>query len=135
MRPIIQVLEHFFPSGLDWEIADLSTSLDDLAAEFGLELQSRDEDGLGPARGAFVRLPSGRVVLIRVLAHAAKHFGCGIGVVADGGDVVALGVCALIDEVISAFGLSDGVVAWAADEESRRKAAEILDGRARRTSE
>ena len=128
MKQITQVLEHRFPSGFDWGIAGLSVSLDDLAARFGVDLQGWDEDGLGPARGAFIRLPSGRVVLIRELAHVAKHYSwCGIDVIADAGDLVASGVCPLIDEVVSAFGISDGMIAWAAGEEARRSAAEILE--------
>jgi hypothetical protein len=108
-------------------IARLSVSLDDLATRLAIDLQSWEEDGLGPARGAFIGLPSGRVVLIRELAHAAKHLGWrGTDVVADAGDFVALGVALLIDEVVSAFGLSDGVIAWTVGKEQRRKAAESL---------
>ena len=137
MKQIMQILEHRFPSGGDWDLAGLSVSLDDLATRLGIDLQGWDEDGLGPARGAFIRLPSDRVVLIRELAHAAKHLGWrGTDVVADAGDLVVVGVGPLIDEVVSAFELSDGVIAWAAGEGDRQKAAEILEAwRARQMRE
>jgi hypothetical protein len=137
MTQITQILEHRFPSGADWDIAGLSVSLDDLAARLGIELQGWDEDGLGAARGTFIRLPSGRIVLIRELAHVAKHLGWrGTDIVADAGDLVALGVGPLIDEVVSVFGLSDGVIAWAAGEDARRSAAEVLQAwRVRQTRE
>lgn len=137
MKQITQIVEHRYPSGGEWAIAGLSVSLDDLAAQLGLDLQSWDDDGLGPARGAFIRLPSGRVVLVQELAHAAKHLGWrGTDVIADAGDVVTLGVRPLIDEVVSACGLSKEAIGWAAGEEARRSAAEILEAwRARQMPE
>ena len=59
MKQITQILEHRFPSGGDWDIGGLSVALDDLAVRLEIALQDWDEDGLGPARGAFGCPPAG----------------------------------------------------------------------------
>jgi hypothetical protein len=50
----------------------------------------------------------------------------GADAVVDAGDFVAFAIGFLVDEVISAFGLSDGAIAWTAGEEQREKAAALL---------
>jgi hypothetical protein len=65
--------------------------------------------------------------LIRELAHAAKHLGWrGTDIAADIGDFVELGAGPLIDEIISAFGLSDGAIAWSAGADVQQNAAKVL---------
>jgi hypothetical protein len=123
MTTIEQVFEHKW---LDWPTASLSVSLDDIAARFGLEPDSWNEDGLGPSQRVFIRLPSGRIALIRERAHLVKHYGAGPDFAVDVADVVTFGVSRLIDEVLSALGLSESAVAWNADENTRQSAAPIL---------
>jgi hypothetical protein len=113
--------EYRWPSGLSLPIAVLTVSLDEIATRFDLELVSWFEDGLGPARGVAIRLPSGRIVLIKELEHAIKHFGDpGPHLLTDGADIVGFGVSALVDEVISALRLSESAVAWRASEDIRQ---------------
>jgi hypothetical protein len=126
-----------FPSGLSRPIAVLTVSLDDIAARFGMELVSWFEDGLGPARGVAIRLASGRIVVIKEFEHAIKHFGRpGPELFVDGADIVSLGVSALVDEVVSALGLSQSAVAWKASEDIRQspELKAVADWRARNDS-
>jgi hypothetical protein len=126
MSAIAQVFEHRFPSGLDLPIAVLSIRLDDIATRLGMEPVSWEEPGLGPTRGVCIRLPSGRIVLILEHAYAIKYGAPGAQLVADGDDVVSLGVSALVDEILLALGLSDNAVAWKGGEDTRQSAARIL---------
>src|SRR5262245_13661908 len=113
MDRIAQIFDHKFPSGFDLPIAVISTSLDEIASRFELKPESWDEAGLGPARGVFIGLPSGKVVLILELEHAIKRLGaCGPQVLADGADVAVIGVGALLDEMVHALDLPDDAVAW-----------------------
>ena len=64
-----------------------------------MRLETWEEDGPGPAHGFFVRLPSGRVVLLQQLAYAVEHFGKqGPDVFVDSDDVVNIGVAALSEK-------------------------------------
>lgn len=128
MNTVEQIIEPVrFPSGMPWTIAVLTIRLDESAARFNMEPASWDDDGLGPTRGLLIRLPSGRIVLIQEQEYAIKHQGIpGFELVVDGGDMVSLGVDALLDEVLHAFGLSESAVYWKADEDSRQSAAQIL---------
>lgn len=126
MSTIEQVFVQRFPSGLDQTIATLSVSLDDIVAGCDMEPDGWEEDGLGPSRGVFVRLPSGRIALIMERAHAIKHFGVLAQVVVDGADLVAFGVSSLLEEAVRALGLSESAVVWKADESTRQSAAQIL---------
>jgi hypothetical protein len=65
MGKICQVFEYRFPSGLECAIASISMPVDDAASRHEMRLETWEEDGLGPAQGFFVRLPSGRVVLLQ----------------------------------------------------------------------
>jgi hypothetical protein len=126
MSSTAPVFEHKFPSGLGQTIAVLSVSFDDIAARFGEPL-SWDDDGLGPARGVVVRLPSGRIVLIKELAFAIKYQGApGPQLVVDGAALVAFGVDGLLQEALRALGISESAVAWKADEITRQSAARLL---------
>jgi hypothetical protein len=92
-----------------------------------MEPQSWDDDGLGPARGVLVRLPSGRIALIKELAFAIWYQGAlGPQLVVDGADLVAFGVGSPLEEAIRGLGISESEVAWKADEITRKSAAMIL---------
>jgi hypothetical protein len=74
-----------------------------------------------------IRLPSRRIALIKEHAHAIKQTGVrGPYLVVDGADVIGFGVSALVDEVVSALGLSESAVAWKAGEDIRQSVAQIL---------
>lgn len=130
MSTIEKIFGHRFPSGSAWPIAVLTVNLDDILARFRMGPENWVEDGLGPARGVVIRLPSGRVVLIRELEHAINHLGAsGPDLSVDGADVVSAGVSALVGEVVSALGLSESAVAWKASEDIRQSVAQTLGSR------
>jgi hypothetical protein len=57
------------------------------------------DDGRGPARGVLIRLPSGRIALLKELAYAIKYHGWpGPELVVDGADLVGFGISSLIEE-------------------------------------
>jgi hypothetical protein len=127
VRILAQILEHRFPSGLGHPVCGLSIALDEIANAWGLQLQSWDEDGLGPARGAFICLPSGRIVLLRELAHAVRRLGsAGPDIEADGDDIASHGIAAIVDDVVQALGLSAEVTAWREDEAAQTTISDIL---------
>lgn len=129
---VTPVAGHHF-SGGDFPIAVLAVRLEDLARRLGLELRTWEEEGLGAATGALCRLPSGRVVALCEHAHAVEHLGApGPDVVVDGGDVLASGADALVEEILAAFDLPRSAVAWIMDGEGERFVAEALTRRASR---
>jgi hypothetical protein len=67
-----QVFKHRRPSGLELPIAVMTFRLDAIVTRFSMEPLSWDEDGLGPTRGAGVRLPSGRFAARAVAARRAQ---------------------------------------------------------------
>jgi hypothetical protein len=127
MIDVTQVFEYRFPAeGL--AIARINIDFDDLIHRLGLTLESWEEPGLGPARGAFIRLSSGRMILIQELEHLRKSMNIlGPDIFADAGDVIAWGVGPLVDEVLAAFGLPKSAVAWNAGEDLRQVAADIVE--------
>lgn len=128
--PIQQVREYRWPSGAEQQIATLAIPLDQLAAQAGLTLDHWEEDGLGPARGAWCRLPSGRVVQLHDLEHMRMHRQTDDSTVsADLADIATLGSAELIREVLHAFGLDSTAVAWRQDESADRWAADVLSAR------
>jgi hypothetical protein len=91
----------------------LNTRADALAKSLSLSLQEWEEDGLGPARGCFVKLSSGKVVLIRELEHAVRHHGAGgPTVMVNVGDAANFGLIELVTEVKADLNLSPEQIAW-----------------------
>ena len=126
MNAIRQVSEYRFPN-IDFPVAILRASLDEIAERFGLKIEAWEESGLGPARGMFIGIPSGRIMLLRELEHAIKHLGeAGPTVSIEAGAMAALGVQPLIDEVLDGLGLSADAVAWRPSDDVRGHAAESL---------
>lgn len=126
--PRVHVLpEHRCPSGGDMPLAGLAIRVDELARRVGIPLQEWEEDGLGTMRGAVCRLPSGRVVLVRELAHAVRHLGtAGPEISVDAGELAVEGVDALVAEVRAAFGLEPEELDWVQPAEASDQAAEML---------
>jgi hypothetical protein len=54
----------------------------------------------------FIRLPSGRVVLLRELEHFLKYdSNPALDLIVDDGDIRSLGVETLVDEIVTALGI------------------------------
>jgi hypothetical protein len=126
MNVISQVSEYRFPSP-DLAIVTIRVPVAEIAKRFGLTVENWEEDGLGRARGMFIRFPSGRVMLLRELEHAIKDLGEeGPTVYVDAGEVVACGVEPLVGEVLEGLGLPSNAVARIASNDSRDVAAQML---------
>jgi len=91
-----------------------------------LELENWEEDGLGKARGAFIRTKSMRVFLLRELAHIREHLGIKFSMETDAKDLADLGAAPLIDEVLEALGLERSTVDWTPGEVGRISAIDLL---------
>jgi hypothetical protein len=105
-----------FPVG-EVPLLTLRGSAAELLSPFGIPLHEWEEDGLGRARGAGVRLPSGCGILLTELLDAPRP--------PDGGqvtvdvameDLARLGGDRLADEILAALRLGRGHVAWMMDE-------------------
>ena len=120
-----QVRDHRWPSGGEQPIAGLRVPIDGLAAQAGLKLETWEEEGLGFARGAWCRLPSGRVVQLYELEHAPDP-GVRLTVSADLYDIATVGSRTVVDEVLRAFGLGAQVLAWSQDAATDARVAEQL---------
>ena len=119
--------DHRFPSGFCWPIANLRTQVGDIAQRFGLTVEAWEEDGLGPASGMFIRLPSARVMLWRELEFAIeREAGEGLEVHADAGDLSTFGVEVLVAEALEALDLPPDAAAWVASDNAQRSAADLL---------
>ena len=117
---IQQVAGYRWPSGGEQAIAILRVPLERLAEKSGLTLEQWDEEGLGPARGVWCRLPSGRVVQLYELEYTPEDRGAvGPNVSADLGDISRIGPEKLVDEVLQAFALSRADVSWSQDQRIR----------------
>jgi len=108
-------------------IATLGRRLAELAEKHGWEVETWDEDGLGPATGVLFKLASGRVILLRELQHAIEYFRQrGPGVYLDAGPLAEFGVDALLDELLANLDLSRADLDWVAPAESQQIAIENM---------
>jgi hypothetical protein len=97
------------------QLCTLTIRIADLAERFGFALIHYDDDGLGRAASMFVRLESGRALLLTEHAHAVEHLGSkGPVVEVDARDIVEIDVEPFVDEVLEAFQLSREDVDWIA---------------------
>ncbi|WP_298380667.1 hypothetical protein [uncultured Bradyrhizobium sp.] len=109
---LVQLFEHRW-STIDWAIARLTVSIENIAARNALLVQSWDEDGLGPTTGCAGRLPSGVAIQLLERAHLVSHFGArGPDLYADATDAQRVGIENLIAEALSALGLAPSDVEW-----------------------
>lgn len=123
----IPIAEYRYPSGMHLPVMTIRIDLRDVAGRLGVTVETWEEDGLGPACGMFLRLPSGRVVLLRELEHAVKRLGAeGPEVFADVGDLAALDVERLVAEVLDDLDLPREQVAWIASNDARQRAADLF---------
>lgn len=96
----------------------------EIADRVGLHVEVWEEDGLGTARGCWVPIGDGIIVLLRELDHARKHHGAtGPVVEVDSDDAIAVGFDRLLKSTLAALSLStddvsrmpEDKVAWLAE--------------------
>jgi hypothetical protein len=119
--------DHRFTT-VDYPVVGFLIRVAEIAERLGFEAETWEEDGLGTAHGLWVRLPSGRIILLRELEYLIKR-GREKGPYAylDGIDVAGCAIEALIDEVVDGLGLPKEVVGWVATEEQRGFAMDMLE--------
>lgn len=125
MATLLPIPDFRWPT-IEFSLALVVEPLDAIAARLGLPLEPWDEEGLGPARGVAVRLPSGRPVLLRELEYAARRPGAtapDVELAVDAADLGELGVGAMLAEALAALGVSSAATAWVQDPESQGEAA------------
>jgi len=124
-RPV-QIAEHTFPHDR-WSALALGVRMEALAERLGLEVDVWEEDGLGEAKGCFLQLGTGRVILLRELAHAIEHFGeTGPTVFVDTADLALNGPEPIRNEVVEALGLAPDEVVRLAGVEHVADAAKFV---------
>ena len=125
MTNVVQVYDYRF-STTDWPIMRFQVRVSEIAQSLGFEVESWQEDGLGQAYGMLLKLPTGRVVLLRELQHGIDHFGeKGPHVCVDAAVVAEFGVEHLIDEVLTSLGLSEQTVDWRGSSETQKSATDF----------
>lgn len=90
---------------IDLWIGSLSVAIEDIAERCSLRLERWEEDGLGWTSGFMVMTESGRVFLL-LARDALRNHGTESVVFAEGRDIIALGVDALLDEIVEGLSLS-----------------------------
>ncbi len=99
--------DHRFPSGIDEALVMLGLPISEIARRAGLSFETWEEDGLGTARGCWVPIRDGRVVLLRELDHAREHLGAtGPVIWVDSEDAMAVGFAVLLKATLDALSLS-----------------------------
>jgi hypothetical protein len=126
MTGVEQVRDYRFP-GIDMPIATFGRRVSAIAEQNGWTVETWEEDGLGEASGLFLRLPTGRTIVLLELRHAIEHF-CERGPTAfiDASEIAKLGVEALLEEVLTSLGLSRQDVDWVAPPEIQDEALDMV---------
>jgi hypothetical protein len=123
MVPLEQLDSFRWPT-MDFALATLGVRVDDLARRRGFRVEAWEEDGLGPARGAALRLPSGRPVVLQELQFAVDAgTASGPALLVDAADLGAVGVGPLVGEVLAALDLGPDALAWLQEPEAAAEAA------------
>ena len=106
-----------FPSGLDWDLVRLNRRLSDIDGIAGFDIEQWTEDGLGPARGLCLELPSGRIIALMELDYLIERGqASGPDILVDGGEAAREGFAAIATDVLAALGLDDTAIAWQPDD-------------------
>ena len=121
----IQIFEFERPGGL-LPLAQITADIEEVAQRFDIQLTHWDEEGLGPARGAFVRSEKLRVFRLRELIHVREHLGGKFGVDACANDLAFLGSAELVNDLLNLLGIDISLVDWTAGEEGKRLALDVL---------
>jgi hypothetical protein len=123
--PLEPITSYTWPTDA-FPLAALAIRVDALAHRLGVAVQTWVEDGLGPARGFGVRLPSGRVYLFEELETSVLHHGArGPNVYVDAGALAEVGVMVLLAELLEACGLVEGDLATDATGQVQELAAAV----------
>ena len=110
MKPAFSVLDsHKWPGGLARAVAILREDPETLSARLALHFHD-DVDDLDRLQQAYLRLPSGRVVVLR---RHANHPVPGTPLYSDVNDSVGLA----LEEVMLSLELQPSDIAWVADED------------------
>jgi hypothetical protein len=126
MMNVTQVYDYRFPN-TDLPIIRFQVRVSEIAQTRGFTVENWMEDGLGQARGMFLKFSSGRVVLLRELQHLIEHYQAkGPTVHVDASAVAEFGVEHLISEVLTSLNLSQQAVDWIASGESREIAIDLV---------
>lgn len=112
-----QVWNYRWPSGTDEQIAILAVPVDTMERQLGLSAEAWVEDGLGPARGFWGKLPSGRVISLVEFAHRANSAYPGPNLSVDSQMFQQMGGTPLLREALEALGLTEADVAWVRPDE------------------
>lgn len=116
MRQVVQLRGGDIPLVTRSAVCTLAIPIEEVAARLGLEVEEWEEDGLGTARGAFVRIASKRVLLLSELVHARRHLGSkGPAVEVDLDDLDGsggTGAAAVLLEVTEGLGLQESEIDW-----------------------
>lgn len=127
MSSVTQVFDWKPATGYELEIAIFAIAIEELATRFAIDLETWDEAGLGAARGAMVRLASGRIIVVQELRHLTEDLGwIRTDIIAETQDIATLGVDPLVEEVRIAFDLPSSMIEWKAGDETHRLAEKFL---------
>jgi hypothetical protein len=125
MARMIQV-SSYVSRAPDLSFMCLDVRVAEIAERAGFRLETWEEDGLGPASGMFIRLPTGAVVLLRELKHAVEHLGARGPTVWTTADKLAeAGVEPLVAEVLESLELPRDAAYWTAPESLQEIAAKM----------
>jgi hypothetical protein len=126
MTDVAQVYDHRFPN-TDLPIMRFQVRVSVIAQSRGFRVENWEEAGLGQACGMFLRLTSGRVVLLVEFQHLIEHHHeKGPTVYVDAGAVAEFSVGPLISEVLADLDLSRQTVDWVASSESQEIAIDLV---------
>jgi len=108
-------------------LVTLRVRVSDIAERLHLAVDRWEEDGLGPASGMLIRLPSGTVVLVSELEHAIRHLKAeGPALWIGARELVERGVEPLVTEILEDLQLSRDQIDRVATDEDRETAADLL---------
>lgn len=123
--PVELVMSYTWPTDA-FPLAALAVRVDALAGRLGMTVLTWVEDGLGPARGFGVRMPSGRVYLFEELELSVRHDGArGPNVYVDAAELARDGVTVLVAELLEGCGLVECDLASVATTRDQETAAGV----------
>ena len=115
----MRLTDHRFPSGIDEELVMLGLPISEIATRVGVNVEVWEEDGLGTARGCWLSVGNGVIVLLREMDHARECLGAtGPTVWVDSEDAIAIGFDDLLKSTLDTLSLSMEYVSKAPDDKA-----------------